>query len=45
LTLSKDAKIYYVLTIIFILQECIYYLQEGDEICYSILSTPLKKEK
>ncbi len=32
------------LRIILFLQEYIYYLQEGDEICYNIFSTPLKKE-
>jgi len=31
--------------IILFLQEYIYYLQEGDEICYNIFSTPLKKKK
>ena len=38
-------KIRFVFKDSFLLQEYICYLQEGDEICYNISSTPLKKEK
>ena len=34
-----------VFRIVLFVQEYVYYLQEGNEICYNIFSTPLKKDK